>query len=154
MYLNVIVNPDIWFRPFTYKLFDNASNNLHFFEIEGHFSSCHLVLRLQATVSTKKTLCNASARLQTNEDDQLRIYARVMILHRELTSNENQSKIEKQAQCRLNCNCSRVGLKQGCTACGREIVLQNARCGGRALIKIFCYVTVRNSYDLLTVTLI
>ena len=38
--------------------------------------------------------------------------------------------------------------------CGREIVLQNALCGGRALIKMFCYVTVKNSYDLLTVTLI
>ena len=27
--------------------------------------------------------------------------------------------------------------------CGREIVLQNARCGGRALIKMFYYVVVK-----------
>ena len=26
---------------------------------------------------------------------------------------------------------------------GREIVLKNARCGGCALIKMFCYVTVK-----------
>ena len=40
--------------------------------------------------------------------------------------------------------------EQGCTAwgrkrifCGRETVLQNARCDGCALIKMFCYVTVK-----------
>ena len=43
-----------------------------------------------------------------------------------------------------------VRLSQGCTTCARKrifcdraIVLQNARCGGRALIKMFCYVTVK-----------
>ena len=29
--------------------------------------------------------------------------------------------------------------------CGRNIVLQNARYGGRALIKMFCYVTVKKT---------
>ena len=52
-----------------------------------------------------------------------------------------------------NCNLARslqfLHLDQGCTTCSRkricsrEIVLQNARCGGRALIKMFCNVTVK-----------
>ena len=43
-----------------------------------------------------------------------------------------------------------IPLLQGCTTykrkrnfCGREIVLQNAGSCGRALIKMFCYVTVK-----------
>ena len=45
---------------------------------------------------------------------------------------------------------SYIAVHQGCTTCGRkrifsglEFVLQNARCSGRALSEMFCYVNAK-----------
>ena len=40
-------------------------------------------------------------------------------------------------------NAQRTALKG--IFCGRDIVLQNKRYGGRVLIKMFCYVTVKKT---------
>ena len=50
--------------------------------------------------------------------------------------------------------CSYSTYTRGAQPAAVKIALQNAHCGSRALIKMFCNVTVRNSYYLLTVTLI